>query len=75
MKRIIKVADLPLDLDPHRFYLQWYGNDECLIERHAGILCFQDAQIRLNTEQGVIAFSGSGLKLDQLTESRAMISG
>lgn len=71
----MNAAELPQDLDPHRFFVQWYGADECLIERHRGILCFEDERIRVETEQGVLCVSGHGLSLETLTDTQLKISG
>lgn len=73
--RIIKAAELPMDLDPHRFFLQWYGGSQCLIEQHRGILCFTLREIRFLTEQGVLSVCGEDLVLEQMTVSRAKVGG
>lgn len=74
-RHILKVADLPQELDAHRFYLQWYGIDACLVEQHRGILCFDAKAVRLATDQGVLCISGDSLELEALTDSRAKITG
>lgn len=71
----LRVTGLGQDLDPHRFYLQWYGTDECVIERHLGILCFEDTRVRLKTEQGVLTVAGENLSLFELTATRAKVTG
>jgi len=75
LHRILHAADLPQELDAHRFYVQWYGGDECVIEQHRGILCFEDAVVRLSTDQGVLRIEGETLALDSLTDSCAKITG
>ena len=75
IRRIIWAADLPPELDPHSFFVQWIGSDECLIEQHRGILCFTLAEIRFSTEQGVLTVSGEELALEQMTAARAKICG
>ena len=75
MRQILKAAELPQELDAHRFYVQWYGADECLIEQHRGILCFDAGLIRLATDQGTLCISGESLELEALTDSRAKVTG
>ena len=75
MRHILRSADLPQELDAHRFFVQWYGMDECLVDQHRGILLFDSAMIRLQTDQGVLCVTGNGLELEALTESRAKING
>lgn len=75
LHKILRIANLPQDMDPHRFYLQWYGVDSCAIERHKGILRFDETEIRMLTEQGVLVVSGERLTLENLSESAAQISG
>ncbi len=72
---LLHAADLGQDLDPHRFYLEWYGTDECVIERHMGILCFEDVRVRLRTEQGTLTIEGEELSLYELTATRAKVTG
>ena len=71
----MRSADLPQELDAHRFYVQWYGNDECLVEQHRGILLFDGDTIRFQTDQGVLRVTGDSLELEALTESRAKVNG
>ncbi len=73
--RIAKAAELPQDLDPHQFFVQWIGAGECLIEQHRGILCFRTSEIRFSTEQGTLSVCGDALILDGLTDTRAKVSG
>ena len=75
LRRILNAAGLPQELDPQRFFAQWYGDDECLIEQHRGILCFDGSCIRLATAQGVLRVNGDSLTLEALTESRAKVTG
>ena len=73
--RILKGLELPQDLDPHRFFVQWLGGEECLIEQHRGILCFEVQRIRFATEQGTIEITGDPLEVERLSESRALVRG
>ena len=75
MRRVLKTAELPQELDASRFFVQWYGSNECLVEQHRGILCFDGALIRFQTDQGVLCVAGEALVLDALTDARAMING
>ena len=69
------LLELPEELDPHRFFVQWIGEGACLIEQHRGILCFEQTLIRFMTEQGVLSVEGDGLMMDCLTNARAKICG
>ncbi len=69
------LLELPEELDPHRFFVQWIGNGACLIEQHRGILCFAATEIRFLTEQGVLTVCGDALVMDCLTDVRARVSG
>lgn len=73
--RIIKTAELPQDLDPHLFFVQWFGSGECLIEQHRGVLSFEPCRIRFLTEQGTVELTGEELVCEQLTETRAKVRG
>ena len=73
--RILGGIELPQDLDPHRFCVQWIGGAQLLIEQHRGILCFELGRIRLATEQGVLLIEGEGLEMERLSSSRALVSG
>ena len=73
--RILGRFELPQDLDPHLFFLQWTGGGECLIEQHRGILCFDLNRIRFATEQGTIMLEGESLVMDRLSETRALVRG
>ena len=73
--RLLRAAELPQDLDPSLFFIQWTGNGELLIEQHRGILRFDSAEIRFKTDQGVVRVLGSALMLDRMSESRALIFG
>lgn len=73
--RVVRAADLPMDLDPHLFFVQWLGGNECMIEQHRGILSFAATQIRFLTEQGILTAEGEDLELEQMTASRAKVCG
>lgn len=75
LRHILKAAELPQELDAHRFFVRWYGIDECQVEQHRGILCFESAKIRIDTEQGVLCVTGDSMELEALTESCVKING
>lgn len=75
LSRFLRKTDLPPEIDAHRFSVQWFGSDECLIEQHRGILCFDASRIRFSTEQGVLSVEGRDLVLRELTETDARILG
>ena len=72
---MLKALELPQDLDPHLVSVQWIGGRDLLIEQHRGILRFEADTIRFASEQGVLTVSGGDLVMEQLTASRALISG
>ena len=73
--QILRGFELPQELDPHRFFVQWLGGAECLIEQHRGILCFEPDRIRFQTEQGILSFTGKSLEMTRLSESSALVCG
>ena len=73
--RVLKSCGLPQELDTRRFFVQWIGGAECLIEQHRGILCFEQGRIRFATEQGTLSVEGESLELQNLTEARALVLG
>ena len=75
VRRTLKALELPQDLDPHFVSIQWIGGRDLLIEQHRGILRFDSDEIRFASEQGVVSVTGSDLTMEQLTASRALISG
>lgn len=74
-RRILGSIELPQDLDPHLFFVQWNGGGECLIEQHRGILCFEMNRIRFATEQGTLMLEGESLEMQRLSETRALVRG
>ncbi|MBR0508115.1 MAG: YabP/YqfC family sporulation protein [Clostridia bacterium] len=74
-RRALHAAELPQDLDPHLFFVQWLGDRELLIEQHRGILRFEQNLIRFQTEQGILSVVGKNLEMDCLTTTRSLISG
>ncbi len=75
MHRVLRALELPQDLDPHLIAIRWIGGEDLLIEQHRGILRYDSETVRFLCEQGIVAVSGSGLTLDRLTETRALIRG
>lgn len=73
--KLLRATGLPQDLDPHRFFVQWIGGAECLIEQHRGIVCFGKDGIRFQTEQGTLCVEGENLELLKLSETRAIVRG
>lgn len=74
-KRVLRGFGLPQDLDPHRFFAQWLGGAECLIEQHRGLIGFDRDRIRFETEQGILSVEGESLVMNQLSETRVLVSG
>ena len=75
LRALLRAAELPQDLDPHLLAVHWIGGRDLLIEQHRGILRFDNDEIRFASEQGVFAVHGVRLEMEQLTASRALISG
>jgi sporulation protein YqfC len=69
------LPELPEELDPHRFFVQWIGKGACLIEQHRGVLRFEQTRICFQTEQGILSIEGDSLEMDCLTDVRAKVSG
>ena len=75
MHRIVRVLELPQDLDPHLIAVHWIGGSELLVEQHRGILRFDCNVIRFSSEQGAVSVSGNDLVMEKMTETSAMIRG
>ena len=73
--RLLRMMELPQDIDPHLLALHWVGRTDLLVEQHRGILQFTQETIRFNSEQGTMSITGSDLQMDRLTETRALIRG
>ena len=55
--------------------MEWTGNREIIIEGVNGILEYNDSNIRINTDNMIISFSGRGLTIECLTDSSLVIKG
>ena len=75
LHRLLRAAELPQDLDPHLLAVRWIGGTDLLIEQHRGILRFEAEEIRFQSEQGILTVRGTGLRMDCLTESSALLFG
>ncbi len=75
INRVLRLLELPQDLDPHLLAIRWIGGTDLLIEQHRGILRFTDEAVRLLCEQGTVEIAGKSLVMDRLTDTSALIRG
>ena len=75
INRILRLIELPQDLNPHLLVVRWIGKTDLLIEQHRGILKYSDNLIRLLNEQGILMIKGHDLEIRRLAESSALICG
>ena len=75
LHRILRILELPQDIDPHLLVIRWIGGGQLLIEQHRGILRFDAETIRFASEQGVLVVAGTDLIMDRMNETSALILG
>ena len=68
LKKAIRFLDLPEDVDPNVPRITVVGRELMLVENVAGIR-------RCTPEEVVLQISGEGLRVKELGESRALLTG
>ncbi len=72
---IMGLTDNKTILHPKQVLVEIWGNRRVLIENHAGVLGYTSNEICVATHGGAIHISGSGLKIQQITNERLIITG
>jgi sporulation protein YqfC len=67
--------DLPRDVLFNIPKISILGNNEITIENHKGIILFEDKQIKINTNIGLMSIYGSGFEILFIGGSTLTISG
>ena len=52
-----------------------YGQERVLIENHRGIVCYEEHEIHVEVDFGVVIISGDKLSLRNMSKSRLIITG
>ena len=75
MKRAIRLLDLPEDVDPNVPRITVVGRELMLVENVAGIRRCTPEEVVLLTGRDTLQISGEGLRVKELGESRALLTG
>lgn len=74
-EKLAKLFELPPDLFGNRPKVTAVGRGEVLIENFKGIMDFQEDMVRINTNNGVIRITGSGITIKEITSEAIIIGG
>ena len=75
LKRTLRLLDLPEDMDPRVPRVTVLGRDRMLVENVAGIRRCTPEEVVLLTGRDTLQISGEGLRVKELGESRALLTG
>ncbi len=75
LRRILRLFDLPEEVDLNVVKCTMLGSTDLLIENHKGILLYEPARARLMTAEGVLVVTGEGLVLTEFGNGRAYLQG
>jgi len=74
-EKLAKLFELPPDLFGNRPKVTAVGRGEVLIENFKGIMDFEEGMVRINTNNGVIKITGSGITIREITSEAIIIGG
>lgn len=74
-EKLAKLFELPPDLFGNRPKVTAVGRGEVMIENFKGIMDFDDSMVRINTSNGVIRITGSGITIREITSEAIIIGG
>ena len=74
-KKAIRFLDLPEDVDPNVPRITVVGRELMLVENVAGIRRCTPEEVVLLTGRDTLQISGEGLRVKELGESRALLTG
>jgi len=74
-EKLTKLFELPPDLFGNRPKVTAVGRGEVLIENIRGIMDFDEGMVRINTNNGVIKITGSGITIKEITSEAIIIGG
>ena len=75
LKKAIRFLDLPEDVDPNVPRITVVGRELMLVENVAGIRRCTPEEVVLLTGRETLQISGEGLRVKELGESRALLTG
>ncbi|MBQ3652680.1 MAG: sporulation protein [Clostridia bacterium] len=75
LKKAIRFLDLPEDVDPNVPRITVVGRELMLVENVAGIRRCTPEEVVLLTGRDTLQISGEGLRVKELGESRALLTG
>ena len=75
LKKTIRFLDLPEDVDPNVPRITVVGRELMLVENVAGIRRCTPEEVVLLTGRDTLQISGEGLRVKELGESRALLTG
>ena len=75
LKKAIRFLDLPEDVDPNVPRITVVGRELMLVENVAGIRRCTPEEVVLLTGRDTLQTSGEGLRVKELGESRALLTG
>ncbi|MDD2417711.1 MAG: YabP/YqfC family sporulation protein [Oscillospiraceae bacterium] len=74
-ERVEKILELPVGTLSNASRIELIGNKRAVVDGCQGIVEYSDELIRLQTESGMVRFTGSQLSISNLTEDSAIIEG
>ena len=73
--QVIRLLDLPEELDAKTPRITVHGRSDMLVENHMGILRYAADEVRLVTGAGELCVQGAGLTLRLLGQEQLYIAG
>jgi sporulation protein YqfC len=74
-EKLARMFELPPDLFGNRPKVTAVGRGEVLIENFKGIIDFNENMVRINTNNGIIRITGSGITIREITSEAIIIGG
>ena len=75
IRRIMDVVNLPTEPHPGVPVVEILGNCRVLIERHCGVIAYDENMIEIKTKYGQLNINGCQLQLTQMTKAQLIVSG
>ena len=75
LRRILRLLDLPEEVDLNVVKCTMLGNSDLLVENHRGILLYEPERVRLMTPEGVLLVMGEALTLTEFGNGRVYLRG
>ncbi|NLY51862.1 MAG: sporulation protein YqfC [Firmicutes bacterium] len=75
LQNLTTAFELPADVVLNLPRITITGNVQLLMENHKGIISYDPEKIRIRTQHGEVAITGTKLKIDSLFASEVRING